>query len=82
MQRRVVVTGVGLLSSVGIGTETCWEALCAGRSGIGPITNFDAAQFASRIAVRNPSFSSSMRQRSKSPKRSRTGNCMPHSLWY
>jgi 3-oxoacyl-[acyl-carrier-protein] synthase II len=50
LQRRVVVTGVGLLSSVGIGTEACWEALCAGRSGIGPITHFDASQFAARIA--------------------------------
>ncbi|MEO8481246.1 MAG: beta-ketoacyl-ACP synthase II [Acidobacteriota bacterium] len=50
MQRRVVVTGVGLLSSVGIGTEACWEALCAGRSGIGPITHFDASKFAARIA--------------------------------
>ncbi len=50
MQRRVVVTGVGLLSSVGIGTEACWEALCAGRSGIGTITHFDASKFAARIA--------------------------------
>jgi 3-oxoacyl-[acyl-carrier-protein] synthase II len=50
LQRRVVITGVGLLSSVGTGTEACWEALCAGRSGIGPITNFDASQFAARIA--------------------------------
>jgi 3-oxoacyl-[acyl-carrier-protein] synthase II len=46
----VVVTGVGLLSSVGIGTEANWTALLAGRSGIGPITHFDAALFAARIA--------------------------------
>jgi 3-oxoacyl-[acyl-carrier-protein] synthase II len=50
LQRRVVVTGVGLVSSLGIGTEPTWEALCAGRSGIGGITHFDAAAFASRIA--------------------------------
>ena len=50
MQRRVVVTGVGLVSSLGIGTEPTWEALCAGRSGIGGITRFDASAFASRIA--------------------------------
>ncbi|MCY4028656.1 MAG: beta-ketoacyl-ACP synthase II [Acidobacteria bacterium] len=50
MQRRVVVTGVGLVSSLGIGTEPTWEALCAGRSGIGTITHFDASAFASRIA--------------------------------
>jgi 3-oxoacyl-[acyl-carrier-protein] synthase II len=46
----VVVTGVGLVSSVGIGTEANWEALCAGRSGIGAITHFDAAQWSARIA--------------------------------
>jgi 3-oxoacyl-[acyl-carrier-protein] synthase II len=45
-----VVTGVGLVSPVGIGTEANWEALCAGRSGIGPITHFDAAEFNSQIA--------------------------------
>ncbi|MBA3231876.1 MAG: beta-ketoacyl-ACP synthase II [Acidobacteria bacterium] len=50
MSRRVVVTGVGLVSPVGIGTGPNWEALCAGRGGIGPITHFDAAQFSARIA--------------------------------
>ena len=50
MSRRVVVTGVGLISSVGIGTEENWKRLCEGRSGIGPITHFDASQFSARIA--------------------------------
>jgi 3-oxoacyl-[acyl-carrier-protein] synthase II len=44
------VTGVGLLSSVGIGTEATWAALLAGQSGIGPISHFDASEFSSRIA--------------------------------
>jgi 3-oxoacyl-[acyl-carrier-protein] synthase II len=44
------VTGVGLVSPLGIGNEANWEALCAGRSGIGPITRFDATQFSARIA--------------------------------
>ena len=50
MSRRVVVTGVGLVSPLGIGTGANWEALCAGQSGIGPITRFDASQFSARIA--------------------------------
>ena len=49
-QRRVVLTGVGLVSSVGIGTKATWGALCAGQTGIGPITRFDASEFAARIA--------------------------------
>ena len=48
--RRVVVTGIGLVSSLGIGTDANWAALTAGTSGVGTITKFDAAQFATQIA--------------------------------
>ena len=50
MSRRVVVTGVGLVSPVGMGAQANWDALCAGKSGIGPITRFDAAAFSTRFA--------------------------------
>ena len=50
MARRVVVTGVGLISPVGVGTAETWEALRQSRSGISSITAFDASAFACRIA--------------------------------
>lgn len=50
MARRVVVTGIGLVSPLGIGTEESWHGLKEGRSGISHITAFDASQFSCRIA--------------------------------
>ncbi len=50
MSRRVVITGIGLVSSVGIGTETCWRNLVEGRSGVARITRFDPAGFDAQIA--------------------------------
>ena len=49
-RNRVVVTGIGILAPNGIGIQAFWESLLAGRSGIGPITLFDASGFKSRIA--------------------------------
>jgi 3-oxoacyl-[acyl-carrier-protein] synthase II len=49
-KRRVVVTGMGMISPLGIGNEPNWEALVAGRSGVGPITKFDTTQYTTKIA--------------------------------
>jgi 3-oxoacyl-[acyl-carrier-protein] synthase II len=48
--RRVVITGLGAISAAGIGVPALWESLLAGRSGIGPLTNFDASELDGRIA--------------------------------
>src|SRR5689334_20717423 len=48
--RRVVVTGMGLVTPLGTGVEKNWTALMAGRSGVGPITRFEASDFPTRIA--------------------------------
>jgi 3-oxoacyl-[acyl-carrier-protein] synthase II len=55
MSRRIVVTGLGIVSPVGVGVGEAWPTIVAGKSGIGPITRFDARAFPSRIAgeVRN-----------------------------
>jgi 3-oxoacyl-[acyl-carrier-protein] synthase II len=49
-KRRVVVTGLGLITPLGIGTDKSWNALIEGKSGIGKITQFDASAFPTQIA--------------------------------
>ncbi len=49
-KRRVVVTGLGIVCPVGIGVDESWRGIVAGKSGIGPITQFDASSFPTRIA--------------------------------
>jgi 3-oxoacyl-[acyl-carrier-protein] synthase II len=49
-KRRVVVTGVGLVSPIGVGTDATWAGVWAGQSGIAPITLFDAARYSTRFA--------------------------------
>ena len=50
MNKRVVVTGLGMVSPLGIGVNENWEAICQGKSGIGPVTRFDITDFPSKIA--------------------------------
>src|SRR4051795_7425430 len=54
--RRVVVTGIGMVTPVGLDVESSWEALREGRGGVGPVTLFDAGTFATRIAAELKGF--------------------------
>jgi len=56
VKRRVVVTGIGLVTPLGIGTQQTWNALINGQSGIGPITRFDASDQTSQIAAEVKGF--------------------------
>ena len=53
--RRVVVTGIGLLTPLGWGVEKSWKGIVEGRSGIGPITSFDTTGYGCTIAGEIPS---------------------------
>ena len=56
MGKRVVVTGVGLVSALGIGTEPSWKGILAGQSGVAPITRFDTSAYACTIAAEVKGF--------------------------
>ncbi|OFV95821.1 MAG: hypothetical protein A3H28_13485 [Acidobacteria bacterium RIFCSPLOWO2_02_FULL_61_28] len=54
--RRVVITGLGLITPVGSGRQTVWQALLEGRSGIGPVTSFDTSEFPVHIGAEVKDF--------------------------
>jgi 3-oxoacyl-[acyl-carrier-protein] synthase II len=56
LDRRVVVTGVGLVTPIGIGVSETWSGLCAGKSGVGEITRFDASEHVTKIAAEVKGF--------------------------
>ena len=56
MKRRVVITGVGLVTPLGVGVNQTWDALCDGKSGVGEITRFDVTNFQTKIAAEVKDF--------------------------
>ena len=56
MKRRVVVTGVGLVTPLGTGVEKSWKNICAGISGVGLISRFDTSDFSVKIAAEVKDF--------------------------
>ena len=68
-KRRVVVTGLGMLSPLGNDVKTTWEAILAGKSGVGLITRFDASQMGSHIAAEVKNFDPTLAVDSKEARR-------------
>jgi len=56
MNKRVVITGLGLVTPLGIGVKQTWEALCTGKSGVTEITRFDTAAYTTKIAAEIKDF--------------------------
>jgi 3-oxoacyl-[acyl-carrier-protein] synthase II len=71
-KRRVVVTGLGIVSPVGIGIAQAWDNLLHGRSGVGPITRFDATALSTRIAAEVKGFDAAQWMPPKEVRRSDT----------
>ena len=72
MERRVVITGMGLVTPLGIGVEETWSALCAGQSGVGEITRFNASAFDTKIAAEVKGFNAEDFMSKKEAKRMET----------
>lgn len=72
MQRRVVITGIGLITPLGIGVDESWSALCAGKSGIGEITRFDTNGYPTKIAGEVKGFNPNDFMEKKEAKRMET----------
>ena len=69
-KRRVVVTGLGVVSPVGIGAAQAWDNLLKGQTGVGPITKFDASALPTRIAAEVKGFNSADWMHPKETRRS------------
>ena len=72
LERRVVVTGIGLVTPLGIGVDETWSALIAGKSGIGEITRFDTTDYGTKIAAEVKGFNAEDFMPKKDAKRTET----------
>lgn len=72
LERRVVVTGIGLVTPLGIGVKETWSALIAGKSGVGEITRFDTTDYATKIAAEVKGFNAEDFMPKKDAKRMET----------
>ena len=59
MSRRIVITGVGAVTPIGIGIENLWKACVSGQSGVGEISLFDASRYETKIAAEAKNFNPS-----------------------
>jgi 3-oxoacyl-[acyl-carrier-protein] synthase II len=69
VERRVVVTGLGLVTPIGVGVDAVWQAALAGKSGVGPITRFDAHELPARIAGEVKNFDAALYMDKKEARR-------------
>src|ERR1700733_1157148 len=67
--RRVVITGIGVISPVGTGKTAFWDGLLAGKSGIGPVTAFDSTNFAAHIGAEVRDFDANCYVKKQRPDR-------------
>ena len=81
--RRVVVTGIGLVSSLGIGTDVNWRGLVAGTPGIGRITRFDVSNYAAQIAASaNTALATETLRRRAGPAAAPAGPDLRPRVWF
>ncbi|MEJ2154186.1 MAG: beta-ketoacyl-ACP synthase II [Desulfobacteraceae bacterium] len=72
MERRVVITGIGLITPLGIGVDESWAGIIAGKSGVGEITRFNASVYSTRIAAEVKGFNAEDFMEKKEAKRMET----------
>lgn len=72
MKRRVAVTGIGLVTPIGIGNEAAWQAVCSGRSGVKRVTKFDPAEHKTQIAAEINGFDPELYMNAKEARKTDT----------